>query len=282
MTKRYVLHHNDADGFGAAYAAYIKLGRNNVEYIAVDYGEPMPTLDNNSIVYILDFSYSRVILDELVSRMQFVLIIDHHKSAQENLKDHPNAIFDMNKSGAGLAWDYFNPDLARPEFINYIEDQDLGRFNLVESVCVRNSLVIIPHSLDAYIKAANVNIVDRINEGRILNKQVFYNVDRGFENVHVIGVDEFRMLAVNVCLHQSNFGTYLLKKIEEYGCQFAGVYYRLNQDKIKFSLRSIGEFDVSAICKRFGGGGHRNAAGFEVDTDKFNWHYVSSSRYPDE
>ena len=31
-----------------------------------------------------------------------------------------------------------------------------------------------------------------------------------------------------------------------------------------YSLRSNGEFDVSVIAKQFGGGGHRNAAGFEA------------------
>lgn len=30
------------------------------------------------------------------------------------------------------------------------------------------------------------------------------------------------------------------------------------------SLRSNGDYDVSAIAKKFGGGGHKNAAGFEV------------------
>ena len=33
----------------------------------------------------------------------------------------------------------------------------------------------------------------------------------------------------------------------------------------KCQLRSNGEYDVSVIAKSFGGGGHRNAAGFEVD-----------------
>jgi len=33
----------------------------------------------------------------------------------------------------------------------------------------------------------------------------------------------------------------------------------------KCSLRSNGDYDVSAIAKAFSGGGHRNAAGFEVD-----------------
>lgn len=34
--------------------------------------------------------------------------------------------------------------------------------------------------------------------------------------------------------------------------------------KFQYSLRSRGDFDVSAIAKKFGGGGHKNAAGFNV------------------
>jgi nanoRNase/pAp phosphatase (c-di-AMP/oligoRNAs hydrolase) len=33
---------------------------------------------------------------------------------------------------------------------------------------------------------------------------------------------------------------------------------------IQFSLRSRGELDVSAIAKKLGGGGHKNAAGFQL------------------
>ena len=276
--KTYVLHHNDPDGFGAAYSAWLKLGRDNVEYIAVDYGQPMPELINGSNVFVLDFSYSRPVLDELVSRMNFVLIIDHHKSAYEALHDHPNAIFDMTKSGAGLAWDYFHPNKLRPEFIDYIEDADLWAFKLIESRYVKNSLYIIELNLDAFIEAAKVPITTRITEGKVLAAQIEHMIDMGYANAHTVQVDEFKMLCVNVCVLMSEFGSYLFRqKLQEHGADFAGVYYRLNQDNVKFSCRSTGDFDVSVIAKRFGGGGHKNAAGFEVPVEKFNWRELKSS-----
>lgn len=45
-----------------------------------------------------------------------------------------------------------------------------------------------------------------------------------------------------------------------------GLCWTLNQTKpvANCSLRSNGDYDVSAIAKAFGGGGHKNAAGFEV------------------
>jgi hypothetical protein len=42
---------------------------------------------------------------------------------------------------------------------------------------------------------------------------------------------------------------------------FAGIYY--DRPGVRtFSLRSLGNFDVSTIASRYGGGGHKNAAGF--------------------
>jgi hypothetical protein len=46
-----------------------------------------------------------------------------------------------------------------------------------------------------------------------------------------------------------------------------GVCYRENaRGHFDYSLRSRGDFDVSAVAKHFGGGGHKNAAGFSSHT----------------
>jgi len=46
---------------------------------------------------------------------------------------------------------------------------------------------------------------------------------------------------------------------------FGATYYQDSNMQIHFSLRSIGDYDVSKIAKQFGGGGHRNAAGYVID-----------------
>ena len=43
-----------------------------------------------------------------------------------------------------------------------------------------------------------------------------------------------------------------------------GVVYRLVGRTVEASIYSIGDVDVSAIARRYGGGGHRNASGFSV------------------
>lgn len=47
---------------------------------------------------------------------------------------------------------------------------------------------------------------------------------------------------------------------------FVAAWFRRGDGKLQFSLRSEDHrTDVSEIAARFGGGGHRNASGFQVD-----------------
>ena len=69
-------------------------------------------------------------------------------------------------------------------------------------------------------------------------------------------------LAANCPFHlQSDVGHELANQSGTFG-----LLWCIDKDnRCKCSLRSNGEYDVSAIAKAFGGGGHRNAAGFQVD-----------------
>lgn len=48
------------------------------------------------------------------------------------------------------------------------------------------------------------------------------------------------------------------------GVRLALMFREVNQGRIKVSLRSVGDVDVAALAKRFGGGGHRKAAGLAI------------------
>ena len=49
------------------------------------------------------------------------------------------------------------------------------------------------------------------------------------------------------------------------GIEVAAVFRQVDEDKYKVSLRSNGYVDVGAVAYSFGGGGHRQAAGFSID-----------------
>src|SRR3546814_771791 len=110
--------------------------------------EPPPVEVRDGII--VDFSYKRTVLQEKASIARSVLVLDHHKTAAEDLAglpaapenyatwceqvetgDEPTiaALFDMDSSGAGIAWDFFH-DAARPPLVDYVQDRDLWRWAL--------------------------------------------------------------------------------------------------------------------------------------------------------
>jgi nanoRNase/pAp phosphatase (c-di-AMP/oligoRNAs hydrolase) len=48
-----------------------------------------------------------------------------------------------------------------------------------------------------------------------------------------------------------------------------GLVYRITADRVDVSIYSIGELDVASIASGYGGGGHRNAAGFNVPLQRW-------------
>ena len=106
------------------------------------------------------------------------------------------------------------------------------------------------HSGEAIIRAHNQNVQSVVKNEK---KCFITKIGRPFM---------YPGLAVNCPSHlASDVGHELANKSGTYGlCWHMG-----HDGKIKCSLRSNGDYDVSTIAKAFGGGGHLNAAGFETD-----------------
>ena len=66
---------------------------------------------------------------QIEAKVSKLVVLDHHKSAAEKLTGYQCRCgvvhFDMNKSGARLAWEFFHPDKPVPGLIRYIEDRDI-------------------------------------------------------------------------------------------------------------------------------------------------------------
>ena len=118
-----IYHHNCPDGFGAAYAAWLKFA-DRATYIPARYGDPSPEMPLNSTVYILDFSYPRDTVVGL-SKHHELTLLDHHKTAQQSLTGLPGCVFDLSASGAALAWQHFHPGRPMPLLLAYVQDRDL-------------------------------------------------------------------------------------------------------------------------------------------------------------
>lgn len=268
-----IYHAHCADGFGAAWVVRRRLG-SDVECYAASHGEPAPDASGKHVV-IVDFAYSFDVLTTMASTALSVLVIDHHKTAQaelanvapapEHWQQAPltglHAVFDMNRSGAGLTWDYYFKGTPRPDLINHIEDRDLWRFTLEGTREITAALFSHPHDFERWDELMTTPVSALHREGVAIERsrqKELAGLLRATRRRMVI--DGFDVPAANLPFtHASDAGHLMCT-----GEPFAAVYWDTPKGR-SFSLRSTdaGE-DVAAIAERFGGGGHRNAAGFSV------------------
>lgn len=250
-------HANCADGFAAASAAWKVLG-DKAQYTPVRHGDPPPEIDPQARLAIVDFAYPRDLLLQIKDSVAEMVVLDHHRSAAKDLADLEFARFDMDKSGARMAWEYWHPGEPFPELFAYVEDRDLWRWELPESREVSLALTQVPVEFETWSEASveSLRVV-----GRSLWKYQKSLIDRAVSKAHWIELKGYKIPVANSCLFQSEIGDELCLKFPE--APFAGVFYDKGE-QLAWSLRSVGEFDVSEVAAGFGGGGHRNAAGFAM------------------
>ena len=251
-----VLYHRDcADGFGAAWAAYQRLGNAGVRYHSCAYGEPPPEMEPGSTVYILDFSFSRSIMLKLMDRHE-IFLIDHHETAEEEIGDLPGCNFDRSHSGAVLAWLWFHEESKMPEILLYVEDRDLWKWELPDSRNVSAALESYPKDFGVWDQLDAGKLAQ---EGEAILRNNRLQVERIVEHSSWREIAGWRVPVVNTLLLASEACEALLERFLD--APFAAAYHDRG-DQRKWSLRSYGEFDVSHVARSLGGGGHPHAAGF--------------------
>ncbi|MGR8953705.1 MAG: DHHA1 domain-containing protein [Gammaproteobacteria bacterium] len=263
--KPLVIYHADClDGFGAAFSAWCHFG-NDADFLPAEHGDQPPDVAGRKL-YILDYSYKRPVLLGLKERAAHVILIDHHKTAQADLAGLDFALFDMNRSACVMAWEYFNPLRPIPKMLLYIQDRDLWRFEMHGTNAFNEALrYLVPQSFNAWEKIKNDAEADRLAErGVDLRHVLDSDVQTLFRYRHEIMLLGIKGLACNVpAKYASELGNWLAKTSGTFGLCY---FYAGDQDEWLCSLRSVGHFDVSEIARKFGGGGHRNAAGFSIKT----------------
>lgn len=261
---KYVLYHSKCyDGFGAAYAAWKALG-DSAKYIAVGYGYPPPEMPEATDIFIVDFSYPKSVLLDL-AKTAHVVLLDHHKTAEAELGGgafvgykNPLVRFDMSKSGALLTWEWFHEGKPVPLLIQHISDRDLWAFKLDGTAKIHKALVSIPMDFKVW---DTLDVEQLKKDGEIAERLYTQLVENICEGAWTMDLDGHKIPVVNTSIAWSEVGHELTKKFPQ--APFAASF-TVFDTQVMWSLRSQGDFDVSAIAKKFGGGGHKNAAGFKT------------------
>lgn len=255
----HVLYHGSCpDGFGAAWAVWRKL-TTNCEYIPCVYGQPLPKLPSDARVLVLDYSFSREDALALADKVYEIKLLDHHQTAADALKGIPWCHFDMSHSGAYLAWEYIHGEPV-PDFIKYIEDRDLWRFQLPYSREFSAALGSYPRVFTVWETLYEMGMDKmKLDGGPILRFQA-QKVEEVCASAIWKNIGGCRIPVVNASVLFSEVVDRLC--VLHPNAPFAAYYYDRQDGKRQWGLRSPGRFDVSAIAKNNGGGGHPGASGF--------------------
>ena len=222
-------------------------------------------------LYILDYSYSFNELEDLISKNKSVLVIDHHKSAQDAVKAFPGNVFDLDHSGAVLAWEHFHPGTPVPRLLLYIEDGDLWKRELPNNREFGAALAEYRYDFAAWDKLAT-DLDDDTHWNKFIERGAIIS---DFENRLVNSILEYRekvecegyeIYAVNAeRTYRSILGHRLANINQKEGRDPFGIVYYRYEGMWHCSLRSHGGFDVSVIAEKYGGGGHPGAASIRAE-----------------
>ena len=277
-----VLYHGHcSDGYGSAFVVwyYYKYNygldnANAIKYIPC-YHQKDPNLAAEFLadmtgknILMCDFSYKYEQLSQLISVANTFMILDHHKTAEANLKKIPHnlKIFDMNRSGVGITWDFFYPNDKLPTFLAYIQDRDIWSNKFAETT---------PFVAFFYEQEFNFELWETyLEEKNVHNAIEIGNNWRGYQKIlidRIIKKTSYVIQEINnqysIVLYcnsselKSDIGNKVFKAIPigDFSCVWD---YNLYTNQSSCSLRSTSDrYDVSAIATNFGGGGHRDAAG---------------------
>lgn len=254
-----VLYHAECyDGQGARFAAETARG-SQVRYHAVAYKQEPPALPADAKVALVDFSYPREQMLQLQSKVAGVVVLDHHEKARQQLEGLPGVVFEQERAGAGLAWAYFHPNETEPELLRYVEDRDLWKFHLPKSQEVSAALASYPMDTKVW---SGLQVSDLQVEGKAILRYKQQLVDGAVKRAFWGSLDGHRVPFATCSPElRSEVGHELLEKFAE--APFAAIFYVNDQGGKEWSLRGReGGMDVNEIAKKFGGGGHKAAAGF--------------------
>ena len=253
-----------------------------IEYIGCEYQKTIPDVSPGDAVYVLDFSFPAEVLEgwKAITNGD-VVVIDHHENKMKELMGVASIrdliTFDNSKCGALLTWEYFFPDTEPPAFLRYIDDRDrwqhllpftheihaavgkLGRsFEVFDALSklTEQDLMTLLKKLGSDALAERRKVVEEI-AGRWQMWDELAGIEYGDGFPVVVLQENERWATSDIC-------SLLYKRFPD--APFVATV-TITPEGETWSLRSDqhgNNTDVAAIAAKFGGGGHRNAAGFRV------------------
>lgn len=258
MIPLIIYHAGCFDGYTAAWVARRALGSGELH--PAHCGQPPPDVRGRD-VFVVDFSYPRDMLLRMAADAKSIRVIDHHATARDALADLDFCTFDMGESGASLTWRHFHGRKPLPALVAYVRDRDLWRHEMLYT-----------REVNAYLRTFDFDLVtwDALREqledtqeavaaGAAIRRAESKAVAQQVKGARTVTIAGQPMQVVNA--------THLISETAGELARATGVgatWFVRSDGRVQWSLRTNGTGDVSPIAKRYGGGGHPGASGFDV------------------
>lgn len=273
-------HDNCPDGFCCAWLMNNTF-RGEVDFFPARRGEPLPDFTDR-VVYALDFTPRKDDLIRLFQQAKQVIVLDHHATAEDDLKELKEVlpdswfannviVLDKTHSAAYLTWAYLSDDIVNdkpPWLVAYVEDHDLWHHKLPDSKAVSTALSNYPFEFSVWSVISKFADTEDLWDSFVATGYTIINyqqtlVSKICANAFEKEFDGHKVMVVNTPILINE----VAEKLAE-GRPFGMTFHVIDENKIVVSLRvRDGDVDVSKIAAAHGGGGHPRAAGFILE----NW-----------
>jgi len=280
--KPLILHHIDMDGYMAGFCLYLALG-DQAEYYPIDYGQPLPGIQEGQQVIMVDFSVSREHVETLYDLCKGnFLLLDHHVMAAQDLKGLTYCTVNTSKSGALLAYEHVLPELQTKaernkggithrmiffleRLVRYVDDNDRFELKMKDTQEVYQALhSYYPWDFETWkSELFSKSMTEIVRDGKVAKRYQSFVVGDVVRQTARYGLLEgYSCRVCNFAFFQTEIGHRLLSN----DAPVSVVWYQKKSGQYYYSLRSNAKAEnpihVGELAKSLGGGGHANAAGF--------------------
>ena len=255
---------------GRCSGAIVKYFHPECEMIGVDYNDLVPSIDNGETIFVVDFSFSISEMDYLNNTGNLIWI-DHHKSAIEGMeKLNIKGKREIGKAACELAWEYFAPNRVIPYTITLLGDYDIwdhsDPFTLIFQYGFRNVENTLPENqaLWSELFESDIPMTPILKGGELI---LDYQTKQ--DKMYVKGMsyeaefEGYRAIVMNKAYANSK----VFDSVYDPDKHDIMILFGVKPCELKYSIYcDKPEIDVSEIAVKYGGGGHKGAAGFYSKT----------------
>jgi len=267
-------HNSDLDG--KCSAAIVKRKFPEADLCGINYGDKFPWEDIRKDMTVIMVDFALQPFEEmlgLLKECKELIWIDHHKTAIEACKASGAFIPGLQLEGFGaceLTWRHFFPNDPFPEGVLL-----LGRYDVWD----HSNRLTLPYQYgmrvgewdpgaaawELIFRNSPIVFADIVKAGStILEYETKQNAIKAEAMCFEAMIDGLHVIAANQGLTNSQFFDSVWSP-EKYK---AMITFHYRGGKWHFSLYSTrDDVDVSAVAKAYGGGGHKGAAGFQIDAN---------------